>query len=577
MDIKAVIGEEISKFNKTVFTDVPDEIFQQLRQRKFNDEANRSHMKVFKAKNGKDYLVIKTINQDVFNVYRLDNLRFPIATAVFDVGADSFSGYEHNQSIKVAPEFQRQGVATAITDMAENIYKLPYKPTKLLSEPMQGFVDNRFNSELNERRDIEKIQTINVIIKEIQRLLDNGKYIEVPVELSGKVVNYIVTRYDDLYVYLIPMRSSIEGAFHDKDWKEFKAPFVMISNARVRGNKISFDANNMAHELQHYLDYKEGIPTVYNGQDILKPEGGIKQSYYINPNEWSAHITQLLRQYFQVVNIKKLPADFKSFYKDFFRRTDAKRYYRELDAQYKQRFIKRLYQFHQKLLERKQVSEEYVPRPTQNIYNINDLAGLMQRMGYDKEGAGHLAEMLLDAYRSGGDQGVVDTYAEMTGTVIYPISNGRYVFGSEPTGGGEPMLEEQQQKSPQEIADNLVPSEYWERMERNNPKYYQEQKPMLANVDVKLADEAFKNDHDFYISPDDRGIGNRKERVMQTIEDGTLKYAPDVSIRMSHYGVPVLSFGDGRHRFAVLRDLGVKTINMTFSKESQPYIHLLQR
>ena len=131
--------------------------------------------------------------------------------------------------------------------------------------------------------------------------------------------------------------------------------------------------------------------------------------------------------------------------------------------------------------------------------------------------------------------------------------------------------------TPQEIADNLVPSEYWNRMKANNPKYYQKEKPVLANVDMKLADEAFRRDHDFYISPDDRGIGNRKERVLQTIEDGTLKYAPDVSIRMSHHDVPVLSFGDGRHRFAVLRDLGVQSINMTFSKASEPYIHLLQK
>ena len=132
-------------------------------------------------------------------------------------------------------------------------------------------------------------------------------------------------------------------------------------------------------------------------------------------------------------------------------------------------------------------------------------------------------------------------------------------------------------KSAQEIADNLQPSEYWTRMKNNNPEYYREQKPVLANVDMKLADEAFQRDHDFYIGPDDRGIGNRKERVLQTIEDGTLKYAPDVSIRMSHYDVPVLSFGDGRHRFAVLRDLGVESINMTFSKESEPHIHLLQK
>ena len=145
MNIINIINEEISEFNKSVFIDVPDELFQKLKIRKFSDNANRSHMKVFKAKDGKDYIFLKSINQDIFNVYRLDNLNFPIATAVFDVHNDYFSGYEHQQSIKVQPQFQRLGLATALTDFAEINYSLPYKPTKLLSEPMQGFVKNRFN------------------------------------------------------------------------------------------------------------------------------------------------------------------------------------------------------------------------------------------------------------------------------------------------------------------------------------------------------------------------------------------------------------------------------------------------
>jgi len=132
-------------------------------------------------------------------------------------------------------------------------------------------------------------------------------------------------------------------------------------------------------------------------------------------------------------------------------------------------------------------------------------------------------------------------------------------------------------KTPQEIADGLRRSEYWDRMEANNPDYYAEEQPILANVDMELADKAFRNDHDFYIGKDDKGIGNRKERVMIDIKNGTLTYAPDVSIRVSHSGVPVLSFGDGRHRFAVLRDLGVESINLTFNKDSEQYIHLLQR
>ena len=54
------------------------------------------------------------------------------------------TGYEHNESINVNPEYRRLGFATALTDFAELIYKLPYKPSDVLSQEMQGFVKNRF-------------------------------------------------------------------------------------------------------------------------------------------------------------------------------------------------------------------------------------------------------------------------------------------------------------------------------------------------------------------------------------------------------------------------------------------------
>lgn len=146
MDVLKIIEEEISEFNKTVFTELPNNLYEKLKSRTYSDEANRSHMKIFKAKDGKEYLIQKLINQDVFYVYRLNNLNFAIGSAVFDVGNQYFSGYEHNQSIKVEPEFRRIGIATAITDFAENIYNLPYKPSRLLSEPMQGFVKKRFEN-----------------------------------------------------------------------------------------------------------------------------------------------------------------------------------------------------------------------------------------------------------------------------------------------------------------------------------------------------------------------------------------------------------------------------------------------
>jgi hypothetical protein len=139
-------SEEVSEFNKTKFYDVPQELFQKLKLRKFSDEANKSHMKIFKAKDGKEYLIKKVINEDIFHVYGLDNLQLPIATAVFDVHIDYFTGYEHNQSIQVKPEYRRLGLATALTDFAEKLYNLSYKPTNLQTPEMQGFVKNRFGN-----------------------------------------------------------------------------------------------------------------------------------------------------------------------------------------------------------------------------------------------------------------------------------------------------------------------------------------------------------------------------------------------------------------------------------------------
>ena len=144
-----IINEEISNFNNTKFTDVPDELFQKLKLRKFSDDANKSHMKLFKAKDGNNFLVKKIINEDIFKVYNLEDFQNPIATAVYDVHNDYFTGYEHQQSIQVKPEYKRIGIATAITDFAENIYKLPYKPTKLLTPDMQKFADKRFADNTN--------------------------------------------------------------------------------------------------------------------------------------------------------------------------------------------------------------------------------------------------------------------------------------------------------------------------------------------------------------------------------------------------------------------------------------------
>lgn len=90
---------------------------------------------------------------------------------------------------------------------------------------------------------------------------------------------------------------------------------------------------------------------------------------------------------------------------------------------------------------------------------------------------------------------------------------------------------------------------------------------ILANVSVELVDEAWQRDRNYYIGSNERGLDMRRRGVRELINLGDLKYAPIVNIIMRD-GLPVLSFIDGRHRFAELRDMGAKTINLAFRPES---------
>jgi 8-oxo-dGTP pyrophosphatase MutT (NUDIX family) len=70
-----------------------------------------------------------------------------IAIAFFNVDFKNktFSGYSENHSIQVNEEYRRIGIASAITDFAEEKLGMKYVPSKLLTKEMQGFVNNRFN------------------------------------------------------------------------------------------------------------------------------------------------------------------------------------------------------------------------------------------------------------------------------------------------------------------------------------------------------------------------------------------------------------------------------------------------
>jgi hypothetical protein len=93
---------------------------------------------------------------------------------------------------------------------------------------------------------------------------------------------------------------------------------------------------------------------------------------------------------------------------------------------------------------------------------------------------------------------------------------------------------------------------------------------------MNKADRAFSYDTGFYIGKDDKGMYNRREKVRNYIQRGVLQDAPIVHIKFGSSGELILSFTDGRHRFAELRDLGATRINLCFTPESKNYISLLK-
>lgn len=75
------------------------------------------------------------------------------------------------------------------------------------------------------------------------------------------------------------------------------------------------------------------------------------------------------------------------------------------------------------------------------IYTIPQLAQMLSRMGFPEKNLQIFQKMLLDAYKQGGDDAVVNMYQEISGVQIEALRNGRYVFSSV-GGGGEPQLQE---------------------------------------------------------------------------------------------------------------------------------------
>jgi len=93
----------------------------------------------------------------------------------------------------------------------------------------------------------------------------------------------------------------------------------------------------------------------------------------------------------------------------------------------------------------------------------------------------------------------------------------------------------------------------------------------MVILDVDKFDSMWKTDPDFYVGPGGTGsaIAGRYDRFKEFLKNGD-GYGP-VPIFASQSYVRkdgVVGFNNGRHRFAVLRDMGIKKIPVSMGSES---------
>lgn len=95
-----------------------------------------------------------------------------------------------------------------------------------------------------------------------------------------------------------------------------------------------------------------------------------------------------------------------------------------------------------------------------------------------------------------------------------------------------------------------------------------EAKRYLIPLDAEKIDNLFKNDEDNYIQPKGaNGLLNRYENFREYLKTGFKIHASRIVIQDID-GAPKVSFIDGRHRYSVLRDMGIAKIPFCIDSDS---------
>ncbi len=134
------------------------------------------------------------------------------------------------------------------------------------------------------------------------------------------------------------------------------------------------------------------------------------------------------------------------------------------------------------------------------------------------------------------------------------------------------------------LSDEFTPAkrrQLLEKMELSETDRYSLPKYQLVTVRTDAFDRAFDRAPDQYVGPggSERAIGNRYQRALQFMRDALKNpqqkiHAPLVVLSEDKDArgvtLPVISFHDGRHRYAVLRDLGMPVIAVGMHQDEIP-------
>lgn len=163
--------------------------------------------------------------------------------------------------------------------------------------------------------------------------------------------------------------------------------------------------------------------------------------------------------------------------------------------------------------------------------------------------------------------GIIDNMEEG-----FPLMRSKIVLW--PTKAEERTAEHQKIKETLERHDskpekkNIVSSGGYQFVIPDRAKKYSQ----VVMVNVEKFDQEWGKDESFYISEaGSNEISNRRARFREFLATGEAIEMPEVSARPPHLGDSTVGFTNGRHRFAVLRDLGLKVIPMAVDKKSVPY------